>query len=152
LNESLCNPEVEPYREKSWRYFTDSKGKPLSLHGTTPHVQDEALKLLGKEEYEFQIHAHGAFQTVGSVLRELGYREKELTKEFYAQGYFAMTHLSKMRNRFTSRYHKDPTMEQFFAMYNGGFGAVNENGFENYVEGYISKALKNYPDTKESVA
>lgn len=144
LNESGCNPEPKPYFEKTWRYFTNATGKPLNLRGSVQSVQEQAKKILGEEEFDFQVHAHGAFQTVGSVLRELGYRESKMTNEFYAQGYFAMTHLSKMRNRFVQKFKQEPTNEQLFAMYNGGFGAVDENGIEPYVVDYVAKAKKNY--------
>lgn len=143
LNESGCDPNVKPYLEKTWTYFTDRKGKPLGLHGTTYEVQERAAALLGDAEYEFQIHAHGAFQCVGSVLREIGYAPDEFTKDFYTQGTFAMKHLGRMRDRFFGRYHKEPSNEQLWGMYNGGFGAVDENGYENYVMGYIKKSLEN---------
>ena len=147
LNESGCNPDVQPYREKTWRYFTTPQGKALSLHGTLSFVQDEAFHLLGAQEFEFQVHAHGAFQTVGSVLRELGFRDDVFPNELYAQGTFAMKHLSNMRNRFIGLYKDTPTDDQLYAMYNGGFGAVNQTIIEDYVMDYVEKAHENEKQT-----
>lgn len=143
LNESNCNPDVKPYYEKTWKFFTTPEGKPLGLTGTVESVQLKAFEILGQEEFLFQIHAHGAFQTVGSVLRELGYREREMTKEFYAQGVFAMKHLNNLRDRFIAKYRKEPSNEQLYAMYNGGFGAVISDGYKKYVAGYVAKSLSN---------
>ncbi len=143
LNESGCNPDAKPYLEKTWRHFTTRDGKPLGLRGTVEQVQKQALEKLGREEFDFQIHAWGAFQTVGSVLRELGFKDKEFTKEFYAQGCFAMKHLNNLKKRFIARYRKQPTNEQLYAMYNGGFGAVTEDGYAQYVSNYLANAKTN---------
>lgn len=143
MNESNCDPDVKPYKETTWTYFTSAKGKALGLHGSMRDIQAKALELLGEEEYTFQVHAWGCFQCTGSVLRELGYKGMGSPSGLYEQGKYAMKHLSKMRDRFVSRYQKEPTHEQFYALYNGGMGAVTENGYEQYVAGYIAKAIKN---------
>ncbi len=151
LNESGCNPNVKPYFEKTWRYFTDKDGKPLGLTGDTIELQKHAFEIIGQAEYDFQVHAHGAFQTVGSVLRELGYKPLEWTSDFYTQGYFAMKHLDNMRDRFVKKFRHEPSNEQLFAMYNGGFGAVDSDTWKDYVADYVRKGIGNYPQTQESV-
>jgi hypothetical protein len=143
LNESQCNPDVKPFKERSWRYFTDKNGKALSLIGGNKEIQKRALEILGEKEFTFQVHAHGTFQVVGSVLRELGYTGEEPPKDFATQGLYAMKNLSKMRDRFVRKWNKQPSYDQYYAMHNGGFGSVHEDGIEDYVAGYVINSNKN---------
>lgn len=144
LNESSCNQDVKPYCEKTWKYFTNTVGEPLKLEGkTATEIQAQALNILGKDEFMFQVCAHGAFQTVGSVLREIRYKEKTPPKDLYNQGLWAFKHLGNLRKQFNKKYLKEPSFEQLYAMYNGGFGSVDANTTKEYVLNYIQKSLTN---------
>lgn len=145
LRESRCNPNVKPLREKTWTYYTDKNGKALKLRGKGYRdIQAQAEKLLGKDEFEFQTHAHGITQLVGSVLRELGYKRKTPPAGVGEQLYFTGLHLSKLVKFFTDKYHRPPNAVQVFALYNGGYSAATEFGVQPWVEKYAVNAMLFY--------
>lgn len=147
-NESGGDPEATPYFEKTWKYFTDRNGAPLGLKGTTEEIQEKAKKKLGEDEFNFQVHASGCFQVVGSVLRELGWRSNSPPYDIETQAKFACAHIVRLAMQFKKKFGKMPSTAQALAMYNGGLGAVTADGYLPQVKQYVEKGMKFYKELK----
>jgi hypothetical protein len=145
LRESRCNPKVKGLREKVWIYYTDRNGKALNLRGNGYRdIQAQAERILGTGEFEFQTHAHGITQLVGSVLRELGYTKDTPPATVEEQLYYTGLHLSYLIKFFTDKYHRPPNTVQIFALYNGGYNSATEFGVRSYVEDYAVNGMLYY--------
>lgn len=145
LRESRCNPHVKPLKEKAWIYYTDRHGKALHIKGHgVADIQAQAEAILGGDEFEFQTHAHGITQLVGSVLRELGYTKKYPPVTVEEQIYYTDLHLTRLIQSFTAKYNRPPNPVQIFALYNGGYRSVTEFGVQPWVEAYAVHAMLYY--------